>query len=239
VQEPINGAGKQADPVAAQVDVRLLSRQDQDFVVGEPAALVVERLEKEKPLVVNLLGVGKVELGEVNDVHSVGLEGLDEGGHFQAFGHPDRLFPLLRVQKVPRVLDVEMMGEGAVAVELLEAVAVRITADLCEGVFGLSSAEEIEDAETLPGARRRVDPGHPAVVAFGRLPDAECCFRDPIQEPGAMPNELEVVGEVKRIDELVRWRENRDRTFVCLSHDRPVPRGDSQGLVPLFAEDSL
>ena len=72
----------------------------------------------------------------------------------------------------------------------------------------------------LLGARRRIDPGNKALIALWRLANA--------QTP-AIPDEFEVVGEIERIQILVRRREDRDRAALALRDDRAMPRGNRRG----------
>ena len=118
------------------------------------------------------------------------------------------------------MFDVVMAGEGPIAVESLEAVAVREAANFLQDLRRFAAAEAIEDAQMLLGARRRVDPGNEALITLRRLADAET---------PAVPDEFEVVGEIERIQKLVRRREDRDRAAVALRDDRAMPRGNRRG----------
>src|SRR5690349_5122228 len=99
-----------------------------------------------------------------------------------------------------------MAGEGLVTVEPLEAVAVGEAADFLNRLLRPLGTEQVEDAEVLPGARRGVDPGHIALVALRRLADAEAPLVAGLLEAAAVPDQPEVVGEVERVEELVRRR---------------------------------
>ena len=134
VQQPVDRPGEQADPVPTQLDVRLLTRQQQEVLAREPPALAVKGAQLRQPVGDHFGGVPDVKLGQVDDVDAVGLEGLHERRFFQARRHPVRLVELLLLEEIEGVLDVVVAGEGLVPVPLRKAVAVREGADRLQGL---------------------------------------------------------------------------------------------------------
>ncbi len=68
---------------------------------------------------------------------------------------------------------VPVAGEGVVAGQVGEAVAVGVAEGLAEGVLGGTAAGEVEDAQALLGAWRGVEPGDERAAARLGLADAE------------------------------------------------------------------
>src|SRR5262249_18735433 len=137
----------------------------------------------------------------------------------------------LLAEELQGVLDVVMTGESQIAVELLEAVPVRKSADLLQRPGRLAAAQQIEDAQALPRARRGVDPGYKALVDLRGQADGEAPVVPLFLKAQAVPDQLEVVREVERVEVLVGGREPRDRAALALRHDGPIAGGDGRGLL--------
>src|SRR5207245_7332817 len=123
--------------------------------------------------------------------------------------YPLRVLLLLLAKEIEGVLDVVVAGEGQIAVKFLEAVAVRETAYLLQYLGRPAGAREVEHTQVLLGARWGVDPGDITLIALGRLADTEPPIVPLLLKASAMPDELEVIREVQRVEVLVRRRKRR------------------------------
>ena len=128
------------------------------------------------------------------------------------------------------MFDVEVAGEGHMTVELLKAVAMSESADFRHGLGRPAETQQVEDSETLLGSRRSIDPRHETLVALWRMADAESPVVPLLLKPAAMPDQLEVVGEVERVEVLMGRRKDRNRPPLALRKDGPMPGGDGNGL---------
>ena len=87
----------------------------------------------------------------------------------------------------------------------------------------IAVGEEIEDAEPLIGAGRGIEPGDERAAAALGLADAEAEPRVQPAMVAAVPDGLQVVGQVARKEELVRRRKTRHRARAGLRDQRPMP----------------
>ena len=121
---------------------------------------------------------------------------------------------------------VPVAGKRVIAGQLGEAIAVGVAQGFSQCALGITVGEEIEDAEALVGAGRGVEPGDERTAASLGLADAEA---EPLVEPAmlaAVPDGLQVVGQVARKEELVRRRKTRHRARSGLRDQSTMP--DSQ-----------
>src|SRR5262249_6381489 len=158
-------------------------------LVRQPPAFGVQGFQQRHPLGVHLGSVRDVKLGQVDDIGAVGLERLYKGRLLQASGYSARLLLFLLAQEIERVLDVVMTGEGHMAVEFFEAVAMREAAHLFQRLRRLACGQEVEHTQALPSARRSVDPWYVTLITFGRLADSESPVVAALLKTPAMPDQ--------------------------------------------------
>src|SRR6266516_3846052 len=103
-----------------------------------------------------------------------------------------------------------MTCEGEMAGQFLVAVAMCVTRDGIERLQTIAAREQIENTETLLRAGRRVEPRHEAFITGVRLANAETVIPHPLAVVPPVPDELQVVGFVLRVEKLVRCRKYRD-----------------------------
>ena len=103
-----------------------------------------------------------------------------------------------------------MTGKSLVPRHLNETISVGVGFHAIKELFATVARGEPENAKLLLGARRSVEPRHPAAIAFEGLPDADPKARDLIHEIIAMPSEAKVVGFVQRIEVAMRRWKDRD-----------------------------
>src|SRR5215510_6046925 len=104
------------------------------------------------------------------------------------------------------MLDVIMAGEREEAGQFLEAITMGITRDRFERLPRIAAREQIENAEPLLGAGRGIEPGHKAFVTRIGLTDAKSVIPHLLAIVATVPDELQVVRFVLRIEKLVRRR---------------------------------
>src|SRR6266516_6633220 len=102
-----------------------------------------------------------------------------------------------------------MTREREMAGQFLVAVVMSVTRDGIERLPRIAAREQIENTEPLLGAGWRVEPRHEAFITCVRLTDAKSVITHPLAVIPPMPDELEVVGFVLRIEKLVRGRKYR------------------------------
>ena len=160
----------------AEVEVGLLAGDQQELVIGEPAALGEHGGQLGQADRAGVVGVAvAVELGDVDGVDAQPLEDADEVGDGRGV---DPGGPLLH--RLDGERHVPVAGEGLVAGQLGEAVAVGEAEGLADRVLGRASAQEVEDPQPLGGPGRGVEPGD-------EVPAAGLGLADPEAEPGARP----------------------------------------------------
>src|SRR5262245_24181459 len=161
-----------------------------------------------------------MKLGEMHDVHAARLEGLHKSRRFEATRNAVGLLLLLCVEKSPRVFDVVVAGEGEVARQFLETVAVGVAGDRIERLPRTAASQQVEDAEPLICAGWRIEPRHEPLVARLRLANSEPAAGRALTVVASVPDELKIVGLVLRIEELVRRRKHRQRARAAARDNR-------------------
>src|SRR5689334_7450110 len=101
-----------------------------------------------------------VEAGDMDGVDAHLLE------HTYKFRHTLEL----ACHRVHRHRHVVMAGESDVARQLRKSIAVRVTQRLAQGVFGAAAREQVEDAQPLTRAGRRIEPRLEGGLAVRDLP---------------------------------------------------------------------
>src|SRR2546421_4644707 len=156
----------------------------------------------------------------MDDVCTARLERLHEAGRFESVRHAVGLLLPLLFEKVPRVLEVVVTREGEMARHSFEPVAVGVARNRVERLPRIAAREQIKNAEPLLGPRRRVEPRHEALVAGGRLADAEPVTAHTLPVIPSVPDELKVVGFLLRIEKLMRLRKHRELTCTPAGNTR-------------------
>src|SRR2546422_6216402 len=113
-----------------------------------------------------------------------------------------------------------MAREREVAGQFPEAVAMGVTRDVVERLARVATGEQIENSEPLFRARRRVEPRYEAFITGVRLTDAKPVFTHSLAVVPSVPDELQVVGFVLRIEKLVRCRKHRERSLASARDNR-------------------
>src|SRR5437588_1893883 len=103
-----------------------------------------------------------------------------------------------------------MTRERETAGQFLVAVAMGVTRDGIERLPRIAAREQIENTEPLLRAGRRVEPRHESFITGVRLAYAKSVITHPLAVVPPVPEELEVVGFVLRIEKLMRRRKYRD-----------------------------
>ena len=146
-----------------------------------------------------------VELGQMDDLDAQPLEHPDEVGSGRRGPACFRLMRRLGDGHVP------VAGHRVIARQLRESVAVRVTQRLLECLLGVAAGKQIENAQTLLGAGRGIEPGNERPAPLLCLADAEA---ETVIEPAmiaAVPDRLQVVRQVPREKILMRRRKTGDR----------------------------
>ena len=92
LEHPHHRARKKTDPVAAKMDVRFLAGQQQKFVIREPGALVVHRLQHREgfPVVTPRRAKPVVKLGQVHNLDAGILKHINKLRLANRLGHSRR-----------------------------------------------------------------------------------------------------------------------------------------------------
>src|ERR1035441_8678453 len=102
-------------------------------------------------------------------------------------------------------------------------VAMRVTRNLRQRLPRIATREQIENAEVLLRAGRRVEPRHITIVTRERLANAETKIPCPLGVIMPIPDELVVERFVLRIKKLVRRWEHRERTGTAVRDQCAAP----------------
>src|SRR5260221_14770772 len=102
--------------MAAKMDVRLFTGEQEELLVREPFAFLKHGLEHLQPFGSFLAGrPALMKFREVNDVDARRFELRHEARRLQSAGNAVGILLLLAVQKIERVFDVIMAGKKLVA----------------------------------------------------------------------------------------------------------------------------
>ena len=224
LHRPVDRPGKEVEPVAgmpagrgqAEVDVGLLAGDQEQLVVGEPAALVEHRLHLGKPERAGIAGMAvAVELGQVDHVHAHVLEHPHEVG--RRAGHA----PGLLVEGGHGDRHVKVAGEGVIAVQTAGSGRRGCTAaSPCMASSGRAAREQEEDARaaaSVPGGALNQGTYAPPPRSVWRMPKPNRVV-EPAMIP-AVPDGALVVGQVAREEKLVRGRKAGQGPARCLGDD--------------------
>ena len=127
VQHPVDGLGKHAEPVTAEMHVGFLAGDQQKIIVGQACEFRVHHIQLRQAFGgIQIRCTTVVKFGHVYHIHAHALEKFDEVGVLQSLGNATGVLLPLLIDKIQGMLVMVVTGQGLVAGQRFETVVARV-----------------------------------------------------------------------------------------------------------------
>ena len=127
VQHPVDGLGKHAEPVTAEMNVGFLAGNQQKIIAGQACEFRMHDIQLRQAFSgIQIRCTRVMKFGHVYHVHAHALEKVDEVRVLQTPGNATGVLLPLLIDKIQRMFVMVVTGQGLVAGQRFETVVARV-----------------------------------------------------------------------------------------------------------------